>query len=418
MLRTKFVKNALTLFTGSVLGQAILLAFSPILSRLYSKEVFGIIFTFASLSVIFQIFSSLKLGLAIVLPAKDRHAINLLIIAMFVNFALNLFFFILIYLFYEPIQVFYGESNLSHWLYFVPLSSFLLSFFEIVSYWNNRTEQYAKTSYSKVTKATITVGSQSSFSFTSITNNGLILGSLLGQAVSALLLFLLSLKSIASNLQYFSIQRTRSLLRKYKNIPLYETLMNALNAISNQIPFLLVGSYFGYEAVALYGMASRIITVPTGLVAQSVGDVFYKTASDKFNKKEDLFLFVKKTYVNLIKVIILPGLLLFVSTFFFAFFFGDGWEQAGLYAAIMLPWVIIGFLNQPISWIVTILNKQKQASFFDFILLVARFLSIYLSYKLLFSATFAISMYALTGFLFGVCMIFYFLHLARNSYDH
>ncbi len=413
--KIKFVRQFLTLFTGSVLGQVILFALSPILSRMYAKEIFGMLFTFTSLSAVLQVVASLKLGFASVLPQKDSHAINLFVLAMFVNIILNLFFFFLVFLFYDTILQISGENNLGKWFYFVPLSSFLIGFFEIVSYWDNRMEDYKKISYAKISKSLTTGRSQLLLNFIKNITNGLITGSLLGQGLSAIIIFGLSFKSVIFNLKYFSLIRTIVLLRKYRDIPVFNTLIAALNTLSNQIPFILLGKYFGAETVAFYGMAARVVQTPMGLIANSAGQVFYKTASDIINKKDDIFGFVKKTYLNLGKLIILPVIGLFVGSFFFDFIFGQGWEQAGLYAAILLPWLTVAFLNSPVSWLITVLNKQKTVFFFDMVLLIMRFLSIYLSYKLLFGEITAVAMYSMTGFLFGIFMFFYLIKISKSQ---
>ncbi|RLD52744.1 MAG: O-antigen translocase [Bacteroidetes bacterium] len=413
--KKKFVKNFFTLFSGSVTGQLILFAFIPLLTRLYSEELFAVLFIFSSFTSILKIIASLRFELSIVLPEDDKHAINLLVVAFIINIIINLFFFVLIVLFYDIITNISGENNIGNWFYYIPLSSFFLGFFEIMSYWNNRTEHYKKISSGKITKSAVIVGSQTSLKYFSTSGNGLIAGALIGQAFSAFLLFFISIKSIKNNIKYVSIKNSRALVKKYKDVPLYNTLLSGLNTLSNQIPFLLLGKYFGLEVVAFYGMAGKVIMTPTGMVAQSVGQVFYKTATDIKNKNGDLYGFVKKTYLNLAKLIILPVIIIFISTFFFDFFFGKDWGKAGLYAAVMLPWISIAFLNRPVSWIITILNKQKFVSIFDFLLLIFRFLSIYLSYKLLFNGVFAVTMYSLTGFLFGIFMLFWLLRMSKKS---
>ncbi len=412
--KKKFVKNFLTLFSGSVAGQLILFAFIPVLTRLYPEELFGILFVFSSITNILKIIASLRFELSIVLPKTEKEAINLFVVAFVINLIINLFFFFLIFLFFDVITNFYKENNIGNWLYYVPLSSFFLGFFEILSYWNNRTENYKKISYGKITKSIVITGSQTSLKYVSASGNGLIAGSITGQGFSAFFLLFLSIKSLAQNFKYVSIKESIRLIKKYKDVPLFNTLLSGLNTLSNQIPFLLLGKYFGLEVVAFYGMAGKVIMTPTGLVAQSVGQIFYKTATDIKNNNGDLYAFVKKTYSNLAKLIIIPVLLLFISAFFFENIFGKGWKDAGLYAAVMLPWISISFLNRPVAWIITILNKQKTVIIFDSILLILRFLSIYVSYKLLFSGFISVSIYSGVGFLFGIFMLFWLLKTARN----
>ena len=414
-LKSKFVKNVFTLFTGSVIGQVILFAFIPLLTRLYPEELFGILFIFSSLTAILKAIATLKFELSIVLPDKDKHAVNLLVVALFINFVLNLLFFFLVILFFEAIVKISGESNISIWFYFIPLSSFFIGFFEIVSSWNNRTEQYKNISYSKISRAFLTVSAQSSFKFIKPIGNGLVLGTVIGQAFSAIVIFWLSFKSIAENIKFFSLKRSFVLIRKYKDIPLYNTLLGALNTLSNQIPFILLGKYFGIEVVAFYGMASKIILTPIGLIGESIAQVFYKTATDIVNEKKDLYRFVIKTYKNLFKLISLPLIFIFAATFLFGYILGDGWEKTGLFSRLLLPWFIIGFINRPVSGIITILKKQKITFWFDIILLISRFLSIYLAYKMMFDDVTAVALFSGVGVLYGIFIFFFLIYISKNT---
>ncbi len=413
--KSKFVKNFFTLFSGSVISQLILFAFIPLLSRLYTEDIFGLLFIFGSLVSILRIIATLRFELTIILPDDERQAINLLIISLLINLVLNLVFLFLVFLFYEFIVRVSGENNIGIWFYFVPVSSFLIGFFEIISSWNNREEKYKRISTGRISKSVLTVGSQISHKFLSLSGNGLIIGSLAGQIFSSLLIFFLSFKSIIKNLYLFSIKESISLFLKYKDIPLYNTLIGGINTLSNQIPFLIFGKYFGIETVAFFGMASRVVMTPTGLVAQSFGLVFYKRAADIINQNGNLFIFVKKTYKNILKLIAFPVIIVFISCFYFDYIFGEEWKRAGLYAAVMLPWITIAFLNNPVTWIITLLNKQKFVLFFDIFLLIARFLSIYLSAIFMFNDIFAVSLFSLTGFLFGIFMFYYLLRIAKQA---
>jgi len=414
-LKHKFVKNVLTLFSGSVLSQAILFAFIPVLTRLYPEEVFGLFFIYTSLTEILRVIASLQFERAIVLPKNDTHAINLLAIALIINLLINLLFFLLIFLFYEIIIEISSEDNIGKWFYYIPLSSFLLGSFEAFSFWNNRLESYKIISFAKISKSTTVGTSQIFLKYLNFQSSGLFMGVIIGQFVSYIYIIFFSVKSISKNLKYLSVKKSIVLIKKYKDIPLYNTLLTSLNTISNQIPILLLAKYFGAESAAYYGIASRVVMTPMGLISESVGQVFYKTSSDIINKNKKLFTFVKKTYFNLAKIAVLPVIIIFVSTYFFDIFFGETWYKAGQYTRIMLPWLTIAFLNRPVSWLIVVLNKQKIISLFDFILLILRFLAIYLSYKLMFGEIVAIYSYSLVGFLFGIFIFFYLLYISKSD---
>ncbi len=75
--QSEFSKNVLTLMTGSTLSQAIPIAISPILTRLYTPEDFGLYAIFIAIITIFGTIVSGRYELAIMLPENDEHAINI-----------------------------------------------------------------------------------------------------------------------------------------------------------------------------------------------------------------------------------------------------------------------------------------------------------------------------------------------------
>jgi O-antigen/teichoic acid export membrane protein len=77
-LKKEFVKNVLTLITGSALSQIIIYASILLLTRLFSTEIFGIYILFSSATLILKPLATLQYEFAIVLPKKDEDAINLL----------------------------------------------------------------------------------------------------------------------------------------------------------------------------------------------------------------------------------------------------------------------------------------------------------------------------------------------------
>jgi O-antigen/teichoic acid export membrane protein len=60
----------------------------------------------------------------------------------------------------------------------------------------------------------------------------------------------------------------------------------------------------------------------------------------------------------------------------FAFFFGNYWREAGVYAQILSPWIFLNFIVSPISGVYLIVGKQKQAIYFGFVDIILKFGSV------------------------------------------
>ena len=74
---SEFGRNVLTLMTGTTIAQAIPVAITPILTRLYTPEDFGLLAVFVAFSTILGSISSGRYELAIMLPENDEDAINI-----------------------------------------------------------------------------------------------------------------------------------------------------------------------------------------------------------------------------------------------------------------------------------------------------------------------------------------------------
>ena len=83
--KSDFKKNVLTLMAGTTIAQAIPIAISPILTRLYSPEEFGLFALFLAIVSIFGVVATMRYEMAIVQPEKSEDAINLVFLSAIIS---------------------------------------------------------------------------------------------------------------------------------------------------------------------------------------------------------------------------------------------------------------------------------------------------------------------------------------------
>ena len=416
LLKNEFFRNFLTLFTGSSIAQAIPFIITPFLTRLFPNEIFGIFFVYSSTIMILSILSTLQYELAIVLPKKEKDAANLLALSLITTFIVSLITLIIIILLFDSITIMLGSTQIGKWLYFIPLSIFFTGIFQSCSYWNNRKKNYKLISYGKITKSFSSGTVQLTGGYLGFLKIGLIPGLIFGQFISAFYILIRTFKNYKYFYKIISLKNIIFVAKKYKDIPLFNTLISLLNTLSNHLPIFLLTKYYGLRFASFYGLSNRIINTPMGLIGQSVGQVFYQKASEIYNNKQNFYDYIKKTYWRLFKVAIIPFVVIaIIAPYLFEYLFGSEWVIAGKFTQILIPWLFIGFLNSPISYIITILNKQKKFLLYDILLLIFRFLSLYLGYKIYNDAFISILFYSLTGLCFNIFLIFYFLTISKKT---
>jgi hypothetical protein len=75
---TAFASDVLKIVSGTTIAQIIVMLSSPILTRLYGPEAFGILGIFSSITTIIGVVACMSLNYAILLPKEDEEAVNLL----------------------------------------------------------------------------------------------------------------------------------------------------------------------------------------------------------------------------------------------------------------------------------------------------------------------------------------------------
>ncbi|GJQ23509.1 MAG: hypothetical protein HBSAPP01_12990 [Candidatus Brocadia sapporoensis] len=179
-----FAVNVLTLMTGTTIAQAIPIAISPILTRIYRPEDFGIFALYMSIASMLSVIATGRYELAIMLPEKDEDAVNIvalsLIIACFVSFLA----LVIVWVFNESITKLLDNKEISKWLYFIPLSVFLTGAYNAFNYWSNRKKQYKRLAISRISQSGATVTSQIGMGFSGLETAGLVGGSVFGQSVA------------------------------------------------------------------------------------------------------------------------------------------------------------------------------------------------------------------------------------------
>ena len=414
-LKKEFVKNVLTLITGSALSQVVIYASILILTRLFSTELFGIYTLFSSVTLILKPLATLQYEFAIVLPKKDKDAINLVGFSFIILTIYCLLLLVIIFFFNENITTFFNITKLVNLIYLLPLSVFLFGSVSIFDFWNNRTNMFKNISKGLITKSAVMSSSQLATGFSSFNSLGLIPGMLLGQSMQLLFLIKASTKLMQKLTKELSLKRMFFLAKKYKDIPVFNTIINLTNNLSNELPVLLITKYFGLANSGIYGLAVKFTRAPIGIFQQSINQVFFNKASKTYNEQGNLHDLVIKTVKHLLFISSFLFIPLFAISFFLDIIFGENWSDVGLYSRIIIPWLFFAFLSNPISPLILILNKQKTMVVYDTFLLLFRFLALFLGYYFYDNIVISLILFSGVGMLFNILIFIYLLKTSKEK---
>lgn len=369
-----FSRNVLTLMFGTVIGQAIPVVSSFIISRMYSPEDFGTFGLFMSVATILGVVAVGRYEMAIMLPRKDEDAMNLVGLCGFIIIVFSVVCTIPLVLFSRKLALLLKNPAIAPWLWLSAIAALSFGFFQTFTMWLNRKNQYRSMSLSKIVQACVAAAVMIVIGIFKHGPSGLIWAFIFSQMIPASLL-----GSIVYRLQKekkFVISRVKMIEQavRYKDFP----KINAVHAFIDQLQsngiIFIISALFSSTVLGLYSFTMRVLRTPLLFIGRSVSQVFYQKAAETYNAGEDIHTMVKKVIIRL-ALIGLPifGLLFLTAPFVFSLFFGEKWRQAGVYTQILAPWLYFNFISSSLSQLPLLVNEQKMnfvIGFFYYILLV------------------------------------------------
>ncbi|WP_312764171.1 lipopolysaccharide biosynthesis protein [Stutzerimonas balearica] len=367
--KSRFVRNVLVVATGTAGAQAITIAFSPILTRLYGPEAFGLLGTFMAVLAIATPIAALTYPIAIVLPKSDTEAIGLCKLSAGLAFAAAALLGLLILLLGDRLAELFSLQSISGFLLLIPLAMIFSAFHQILLQWLIRKQQFRLTAQVAVVQAFTVNSAKAGIGWFNPLATTLIVLATLGSALHVLLLWLsLRKRSIPRSrseqgdpvIRQYNVQRLKKLAYRYRDFPLYRAPQIAINALSQGLPVLLLASFFGPVAAGLYSIAKMTLGAPVTLIGQSISTVFYPKFNEAYSNKENSYRLLMKSLGLLAVVGLTPAVVvIFFGPLFFEVVFGSEWAGAGVYAQWMAPWFYCMLITRPVIAAIPVLSMQK-----------------------------------------------------------
>ena len=362
--------------TGTTIAQAIPIAISPILTRIYTPEDFGVFALYMSVASILSVVATGRYELAIMLPKKDEDAINIVVLSIIISFFVSFISFLIVFIFNAQITNLLANPEISNWLYFIPVTVLLTGVYQSLNYWSNRKKQYKRLATSRIVQSGATGSTNLGLGFSGFGSSGLILGGVLGQFISTTILGRLVWNEDKDRFVHIKRLKVIVLAKKYINFPKFDLMASFINIFSNQVIHILFNTVFNPIIAGFYYLTQRIIGLPISIVSKSIGDVFKEQASKDFKKMKNAKTIYISTFKKLFILALFPSLLLyFFSVDIFIFIFGDNWSVAGEFVKIMIPMLFLKFVSSPLNFMLYIAGKQNVNMYSQILFLLAVLIS-------------------------------------------
>jgi len=381
---SKFVKNTLKLAGSTTVAQVVSALLSPIQTRIFSPEAYGIYGFFFSIVSTFSMLSTARYEFAIMTVDDKDKAKNLFAIALIIPIVFSAIIWFSIQNFGNQFFGFISEINLSPY-YGVFIVTVLISGITILfKYYNYKIEKFNLVAIVNLTNTSLSSILILLLGVLGMNNSsGLIYGNLAGTIIAWLIPVFFFLKDdFKTFISKLNFNEMLYLFKYYSKPSLINTISAFVNSFSVQVPSILLTSFFGPEVNGYYALGFKVLKMPSILIGQALSNVFFQTASEARNKGGLGFL-VEQSMTKLINIGLFPILLLTVAgRDLVSVIFGSSWGEAGVYIQILSLWIFAAFISSPLSTALIVLEKNEFFLKFNIILLISRVISLYAGYLL------------------------------------
>lgn len=415
ILNKPFVKNVIVVATGTASAQAVTMAFSPVITRLYGPETFGVLGVFMAMVGIISPLAALTYPTAIVLPKSDREAKGLMKISIYIACLIATLTSILLFLLNKQIVSLFKIEAIAPFLYLVPIVIVFAAFLQVAQQWLIRTKEFRVTAKVTFINAMILNSAKASVGLFYPIASVLVILSTLGSALNAIML-IIGTRSAKHNMfgNSMSLKLLRTIAEKYKDFPLFRAPQVFINAISQSLPILLLSSFFGPASAGLYSISRTVLIMPITLIGKSVGDVLYPRLTEAKEKDENFTRLIVIATLSLSAVGLIPfGTVVVFGSWLFEFVFGSEWSAAGDYAKWLALWLFFRFVSRPSIIAIPILNLQGRFLVYEIVSISLNIASLFIGFLLYKNDEIAIALSSLTGVIMYVFLIIWILRKSR-----
>lgn len=423
--QSKFARNVAIVASGTAGAQAITMIFTPVITRLYGPEAFGVLGTFTAILAVIAPMAALSYPIAIVLPKQDGDAIGLGKLSMGIALGTSLLAALILVLFKNPIVDTFQLQAVESFLFLIPVAMFFSAALAVMNQWVIRKKLFNIKARMAVLQALWINLAKSGIGLFAPVAVVLIALTTIGSALHALMLWSGVRKyrerqalppEVAGQLDTESnTERAtgKQLAWRHRDFAYYRTPQTVLSAASQSMPVLMLASFFGPAVAGLYTLARLVLGVPSTLIGNSVAEVFYPRFVETLHEGKSGRKLIVKSCSALLGIGALPYLVVFaLGPFLFGLVFGESWVEAGVFARWMAVWLLSVLVTRPIVASIPALGLQREFLLFEIVALALRFVSLAGTWYLTSSAVAVITAFSLVNvFIY----LFLFVYVLRKA---
>lgn len=359
--RSSLLRNSLALISGTVVTQAIVFLFSPILSRLFGLADFGDLANYNAWVAILAVVSNLRYEHAIIV-AKGRREINRVIVLVA---TLSLVSCLAYAAAAGALYLFYTGGGYLHDLrrivLYIPIGVLAVCLSSLFIQFNVKTGRFRRVAMVAAVQVCFTVLPQIALDSLGV-DQALILGTIGGFLVSGIAFAWMFFRehTLEELWRESGMPTLRATAGAHLNFPRFTLSADALAVLFQQFVPVFILALFSPAIAGMYAFSLRVVRAPMLIVAGAVTGALRKQGIDAVHGGVSLAPLFRVTLRSLFLLAIVPFLVIaFQGPRLFGIVFGSQWIEAGHLVQILSPGILLEFVATPISAFFLVTDTQR-----------------------------------------------------------
>ena len=370
------LKNTAKLGGATAISQGLILLASPLLTRIYSPQDFGLLAVFGALLGIISGSIGLKYEQAIPLAQDDAEAANVGALSGLIQVVMVGALCAFLLAFDDNLSDWLNSPDLKPYLWLLPIGVFAVGTAEIGRLWAFRVKEFNRLAAAGVISSIGVLAVQLGLGILQFGPVGLLLGRAFGAICGSLVMFPFIRKTVMPLMPKINRSGIVEVAKQHHAFPFYFFPSWGVNSLGRQMPIFFLSLYFGPAITGLYALTRRTLDLPNILIGEQVRKVYYSYAVDQ-TREGDLRRLTKSIVKSLMQITLPTTVILgIIAPELFGFVFGDQWADSGIYAQWLSPMIFINLVCSPLTRLPIIMGRQRQELLFQLVLLLMRALAL------------------------------------------
>lgn len=351
--------NSVFMIGGTSLGQLLNVLVTPILTRMYSREDFGVASLFMGIINYMLIATTLRFDMAIFAQDDDLDAYMSFVLCLASNIIFSVLTLIACGAAYKFFPGWSFVKQLGIYIFLLPIALAVIGLYNCLEPWNIRSAKFKHLARTKINQGIVQCASSVGIGLLTPGPLGLLSSYIFGNGAGSWLLWTNVQEYVRTAKPHISIDKLKEVFKKNIQFPKFAVIAGLLNNSSVALPAILIFSIYGARVNGEFAVAMKVIGLPMSIAGLAISKVYMAEINRMaFNSPEKLLTFQRKT---MIKLLPFAGLCLFLgltAPYYFPIVLGHKWVSAGYFALSLSIFTSGQILISPISGLTTVLKRQ------------------------------------------------------------